>query len=73
MLLCRTLKVHHVEGSMLEQFEQYLNEGKYVEAKIEGKIPYTTDFIRYSIRAAAPAFAAAWGISRRRKKRLAEK
>ena len=69
----RTLKVRHVEGPMWERFEQYLNEGKYGEAKIEGMMPYKADIIRYSIRAAAPAIAAAWVISRRRKIRLAEK
>ena len=68
----KTLKVRHVEGPMWERFEQYLNEGKYGEAKIEGMMPYTVDIIRYSIRAAAPAIAAAWIISRRRKKLLAK-
>ena len=69
----RTLKVRHVEGPMWDRFEQYLNEGKYGEAKIEGMMPYTSDIIRYSIRVAVPAIAAAWVISRRRKNRLAEK
>lgn len=69
----RTLKVRHVEGPMWERFEQYLNEGQYGEARIEGIMPYTADIIRYSIRAAAPAIAAAWVISRRRKKLLTEK
>ncbi|MBQ2858447.1 MAG: hypothetical protein IJE78_15250 [Bacteroidaceae bacterium] len=69
----RTLKVRHVEGPMWERFEQYLNEGKYGEAKIDGMTPYTADIIRYSIRVAAPAIAVAWVISRRRKNRLAEK
>jgi len=55
----RTLKVRHVEGPMWERFEQYLNEGKYGEAKIEGMMPYKVDIIRYSVRAAAPAIAAA--------------
>ena len=68
----KTLKVRHVEGPMWERFEQYLNEGKYGEAKIEGMMPYTVDIIRYSIRAAAPAIAAAWIISRRRKKLFAK-
>ena len=36
-------------------------------------MPYTSDIIRYSIRVAVPAIAAAWVISRRRKKLLAEK
>ena len=66
----RTLKVRHVEGPMWDRFEQYLNEGKYGEAKIEGMMPYAADTIRYSIRAAAPTIAAAWVISRRRKKLL---
>ena len=69
----RTLKVRHVEGPMWERFEEYLNEGKYGEAKIEGMMPYTADIIRFSIRAGAPAIAAAWVISRKRKKLLREK
>lgn len=69
----RTLKLRHVQGDMWKRFEKYLNQGKYGEAKIEGMMPYTADIIRYSIRAAAPAIAAAWVISRRRKKLLAEK
>lgn len=69
----RTLKVRHVEGPMWERFEQYLNEGKYGEAKIEGSMPYMADIFRWIIRASAPAIAAAWVISRRRKKLLAEK
>ena len=69
----RTLKVRHVEGPMWERFEQYLNEGKYGEAKIEGIMPYNADWIRLAIRLAAPAIAAAWVISRRRKKLLPEK
>ena len=69
----KTLKVRHVDGPMWERFEQYLNEGKYGEAKIEGAMPYMADIFRWSIRAAAPALAAAWVISRRRKKLLAEK
>ena len=69
----RTLKVRHVDGPMWDRFEQYLNEGKYGEAKIEGAMPYMVDIIRWSIRAAAPALAAAWVISRRRKKLLAKK
>ena len=54
-----------------KRFEQYLNEGKYGEAKIEGMMPYNADLIRFAIRVAAPAIAAAWVISRRRKKLLA--
>lgn len=69
----RTLKVRHVEGPIWERFEQYLNEGKYGEAKIEGMIPYKVDIIRYSVRAAAPAIAAAWVISRRRKKQISKR
>ena len=66
----KTLKVRHVEGPMWDRFEQYLNEGKYGEAKIEGMMPYKADIIRYSIRVVAPAIAAAWVISRRRKNML---
>ena len=69
----RTLKVRHVEGPMWDRFEQYLNEGKYGEAKIEGMMPYNADLIRFVIRVAAPAIAAAWVIARRRKKLLTEK
>ena len=69
----KTLKVRHVEGPMWERFEQYLNEGKYGEAKIEGSMPYMADIFRMMIVAAAPAIAAAWVIARRRKKTLAEK
>ena len=69
----RTLKVRHVEGPMWERFEQYLNEGKYGEAKIEGMMPYKVDIIRYSVRAATPAIAAAWVISRRRKKQISKR
>ena len=68
----KTLKVRHVEGPMWERFEQYLNEGKYGEAKIEGMMPYNADLIRFVIRVAAPAIAAAWVIARRRKNLLAE-
>ena len=53
---------------MWERFEQYLNEGKYGEAKIEGMMPYNMDLIRFVIRVAAPAIAAAWVIGRRQKK-----
>ena len=69
----RTLKVRHVEGPMWERFEQYLNEGKYGETKIEGSMPYMADIFRWIIRVEAPAIAAAWVISRRRKKLLPEK
>ena len=69
----KTLKVRHVDGPMWERFEQYLNEGKYGEAKIEGSMPYMVDILRLMILAAAPAIAAAWVIARRRKKILAEK
>ena len=44
----RTLKLKHVEGSMWDRFEQYINQGKYGEAKIEGMLPYATDIIRAS-------------------------
>lgn len=69
----KTLKVRHVEGPMWERFEQYLNEGKYGEAKIEGMMPYKADIIRYSIRAAAPAIAVAWVIFRRRKNQISKR
>lgn len=69
----RTLKVRHVEGPMCDRFEQYLNEGKYGEAKIEGAMPYMADIFRWIIRAAAPAIAAAWLISRRRKNQISKR
>ena len=69
----RTLKVRHVEGPMWERFEQYLNEGKYGDAKIEGMMPYKVDIIRYGILAVAPAIAAAWVISRRRKNQISKR
>ena len=47
-----TLKLKHVEGSMWERFEEYLNEGKYGEARIEGILPYKVDIIRGVIGAA---------------------
>ena len=45
----RTLKLKHVEGSMWERFEQYINQGKYGEAKVEGMMPYTADIIHGTI------------------------
>ena len=45
----RTLKLKHVEGSMWERFEQYINQGKYGEAKVEGVLPYTVDILYGSI------------------------
>lgn len=41
----RTLKLKHVEGDMWERFEEYLNEGKYGEAKVEGMALDIVDFI----------------------------
>ena len=41
----RTLKLKNVEGAMWERFEEYLNQGKYGEAKVEGMLPYTVDII----------------------------
>ena len=46
LLVKRTLKLKHVEGSMWERLEQYLNQGKYGEAKVEGILPYTVDIVR---------------------------
>ena len=45
----KTLKLKHVEGSMWERFEQYLNEGKFGEAKVDGMLPYRVDIIRSAI------------------------
>ena len=42
----RTLKLKHVEGSMWDRFEKYLNDGEYGEARIEGMMPYTVDIVR---------------------------
>ena len=69
----KTLKVRHVEGSMWDRFEQYLNEGTYGEAKIEGRMHYNADLIRFVIRVAAPAIVAAWVIARRRKNKIANR
>ena len=59
--------------ALCERFEQYLNEGKYGEAKIEGSMPYMADIFRLMILAAAPAIAAAWVIARRRKNRISRR
>lgn len=48
----RTLKLKHVEGAMWERFENYINEGKYGEARVEGMLPYTVDIIRGTVLAA---------------------
>ena len=69
----RTLKVRHVEGPMWERFEQYLNEGKYGEAKIDGMMPYTVDIVRYTLLIVAPAIVAAWVIARRRKNKISNR
>ena len=44
----RTLKLKHVEGSMWERFEKYINQGKYGTAKVEGMLPYRIDIVRGS-------------------------
>ena len=45
----RTLKLKNIEGSMWKRFENYINEGKYGETKVEGMLPYTVDIIRGTI------------------------
>ena len=45
----RTLKLKHVEGSMWDRFEKYLNDGEYGEARIEGMMPYTVDIVQGTI------------------------
>lgn len=45
----RTLKLKHVEGSMWDRFEKYLNDGEYGEARIEGMMPYWVDVVRGTI------------------------
>lgn len=45
----KTLKLKHVEGSMWERFEKYINEGKYGEAKVDGMLPYKVDVVRGAI------------------------
>jgi len=45
----KTLKLKHVDGSMWERFEKYLNQGKYGEAKIDGLMPYAIDIIEIII------------------------
>ena len=42
----KTLKLRHVKGDMWDRFEKYLNQGKYGQAKIEGKLPYVVDILR---------------------------
>ena len=41
----KTLKLKHVEGDMWKRFEKYLNEGRYGEARIEGKTPMVPKLI----------------------------
>ena len=41
----KTLKLKHVQGDMWKRFEKYLNEGKYGEARIEGKTPMVPKLI----------------------------
>ena len=41
----KTLKLKHAKGEPWKQFEKYLNQGKYGEAKVEGLMPYTVDII----------------------------
>ena len=41
----KTLKLKHVQGDMWKHFEKYLNEGKYGEARIEGKTPMVPKLI----------------------------
>ena len=41
----KTLKLKHIQGSMWERFEKYINQGKYGEAKIDGIMPYTINII----------------------------
>ena len=48
----RTLKLRHVQGAMWERFEQYLNQGKYGHAKVEGMRSVDTGRILYAAGAA---------------------
>jgi len=41
----KTLKLKHVQGDMWKRFEKYLNEGRYGEARIEGKTPMVPKLI----------------------------
>ena len=41
----QTLKLRHVQDGEWERFEEYLNQGKYGEAKLEGINPYRLEII----------------------------
>ena len=69
----RTLKIRHVKGSMWERFEQYLNEGKYGEAKVDGLLPYWVDLVHGTIRIICTSIVVAVVILRRRRKELSLK
>ena len=45
----KTLKLKHVEGDMWKRFEKYLNEGRYGEARIEGKTPMVPKLIAVTV------------------------
>ena len=45
----KTLKLKHVEGDMWKRFEKYLNEGRYGEARIEGKTPMVPKLIGVAV------------------------
>ena len=45
----KTLKLKHVEGDMWKRFEKYLNEGRYGEARIEGKTPMVPKLIAVAV------------------------
>ena len=40
-----TLQLKHVEGSMWERFEEWINEGKYGHASIPGVTPYIVEIV----------------------------
>ena len=65
----RTLKLRHVKGSMWERFEKYLNEGKYGEARVEGRMSYTANIICTTILTTLTLAATLQVISRRRRTR----
>ena len=45
----KTLKLKHVEGDMWKRFEKNLNEGRYGEARIEGKTPMVPKLIAVAV------------------------
>lgn len=45
----KTLKLKYAKGYVAECLEQYLNEGRYGEAKLEGMVPRNVDILRMAV------------------------